>query len=187
MFRFALFRLTLVGLLSAAASFPASAQSWPARPVHLVLSQPPGSSPDILARLVADRLGKRWDRPVVVENRPGGQLTLRKYLDASHAIVSPEGRSHDLFERELQRRGCVRRVRLEIPHYLSLPAIIAASDLVATVPRDIGLAFEKLAKLRLLEPPFNVSFDVKQYWHERAHKDPVNVWLRQMIHELFHD
>jgi DNA-binding transcriptional LysR family regulator len=118
---------------------------------------------------------------------PGGQLTLRKYLDASHAIVSPEGRSHDLFERELQRRGCVRRVRLEIPHYLSLPAIIAASDLVATVPRDIGLAFEKLAKLRLLEPPFNVSFDVKQYWHERAHKDPVNVWLRQMIHELFHD
>jgi tripartite-type tricarboxylate transporter receptor subunit TctC len=73
MFRFALFRLTLVGLLSAAASFPASAQTWPARPVHLVLSQPPGSSPDILARLVADRLGKLWDRPVVVENRPGGQ------------------------------------------------------------------------------------------------------------------
>jgi DNA-binding transcriptional LysR family regulator len=118
---------------------------------------------------------------------PGGQLTLRKYLAASHAIVSPEGRSHDLFERELRRRGCVRRVRLEIPHYLSLPAIIAASDLVATVPRDIALAFEKLAKLRLLEPPFNVSFDVKQYWHARAHKDPVNIWLRNMIHTLFHD
>jgi DNA-binding transcriptional LysR family regulator len=114
-------------------------------------------------------------------------LTLRKFLDAAHAVVSPEGRSHDLFERELQRRGCVRRVRLEIPHYLSLPVIIAGSDLVATVPRDIGRAFTKLAKLRLLEPPFNVSFDVKQYWHERAHKDPVNVWLRQMIHELFHD
>lgn len=66
-------RFVLVGLLLAAASLPASAQSWPARPVHLVLSQPPGSSPDILARLVADRLGKVWDRPVVVENRPGGQ------------------------------------------------------------------------------------------------------------------
>ncbi|MCC6210406.1 MAG: LysR family transcriptional regulator [Burkholderiales bacterium] len=114
-------------------------------------------------------------------------VSLKLFLEASHAVVSPEGRSHDLFERELRRRNCVRRVRLEIPHYLSLPAIIAASDLVATVPRDIGFAFAKLAKLRLLEPPFNVSFDVRQYWHERAHKDPVNVWLRKMIHELFHD
>ncbi len=66
-------RLVLAGLLLATASFPATAQSWPTRPVHLVLSQPPGSSPDILARLVADRLSKIWDKPVVVDNRPGGQ------------------------------------------------------------------------------------------------------------------
>jgi len=66
-------RIALIGLLLAATSFAASAQAWPTRPVHLILSQPPGSSPDILARLVADRLGKVWDRPVVVENRPGGQ------------------------------------------------------------------------------------------------------------------
>lgn len=67
MLRFALFGL----LLSAA--LPASAQTWPARPVHLVLSQPAGSSPDILARLIGDRMSKIWDKPVVVENRPGGQ------------------------------------------------------------------------------------------------------------------
>ena len=114
-------------------------------------------------------------------------LTLKKFLDAAHAVVSPEGRTHDLFERELKKRGCVRRVRLEIPHYLSLPAIIEGSDLIATVPRDVGVAFARLAKLRLLEPPVNVSFDVKQYWHERAHKDPVNLWLRDMVHALFHD
>jgi DNA-binding transcriptional LysR family regulator len=114
-------------------------------------------------------------------------LTLRKYLDAWHAVVCPEGRTHDLFDRELQRLGHVRRVRLEIPHYLSLPEIISASDLIATVPRDIGLMFARHAKLRLLEPPVKVVFDVKQYWHERAHKDPVNVWLRRQVHELFHD
>jgi len=114
-------------------------------------------------------------------------LTLKRFLEAPHAVVSPEGRTHDLFERELKKRGCVRRVRLEIPHYLSLPAIIEGSDLIATVPRDVGVAFARLAKLRLLEPPVNVSFDVKQYWHERAHKDPVNLWLRDMVHALFHD
>jgi tripartite-type tricarboxylate transporter receptor subunit TctC len=73
MSRFSLSRVALIGLLLAATSFPAAAQSWPARPVRLILSQPPGSSPDILARLVADRLTKVWDKPVVVENRPGGQ------------------------------------------------------------------------------------------------------------------
>jgi len=66
-------RRTLIALLLVAAAGPAAAQSWPARPVRLILSQPPGSSPDILARLVADRLTKVWDKPVVVENRPGGQ------------------------------------------------------------------------------------------------------------------
>jgi tripartite-type tricarboxylate transporter receptor subunit TctC len=67
-----MFRFVLISLL-AAAPFAASAQSWPNRPVHLVLSQPPGSSPDIVARLIADRLTKAWDKAVVVENRPGGQ------------------------------------------------------------------------------------------------------------------
>ena len=67
-----MFRFVLISLL-AAVPFAASAQSWPNRPVHLVLSQPPGSSPDIVARLIADRLTKLWDKSVVVENRPGGQ------------------------------------------------------------------------------------------------------------------
>jgi len=66
-------RFALIGLLLAAVSFPASAQTWPTRPVRLVLSQPPGSSPDIVARLIADRLTKSWDKAVVVENRPAGQ------------------------------------------------------------------------------------------------------------------
>jgi tripartite-type tricarboxylate transporter receptor subunit TctC len=69
MFRF---EFVLCALLLSAAG-PASAQSWPAKPVRLVLSQPPGSSPDIVARLIADRLSKQWGQGVVVENRPGGQ------------------------------------------------------------------------------------------------------------------
>src|SRR5436190_22972165 len=52
---------------------PAFAQSWPAKPVRLVLSQPPGSSPDILARMLAERMSRQWGQPIVVENKPGGQ------------------------------------------------------------------------------------------------------------------
>jgi tripartite-type tricarboxylate transporter receptor subunit TctC len=51
----------------------ALAQEWPNRPVRFLVSQAPGTSPDITARYLADRLAKLWNQPVVVENRPGGQ------------------------------------------------------------------------------------------------------------------
>ena len=49
------------------------AQSWPDKPVKWVLSQPPGSGPDNVARILADRLAKGWGQAVVIENKPGGQ------------------------------------------------------------------------------------------------------------------
>jgi len=46
--------------------------SWPQRAVRFVVPLGPGSGADIGARLFADRLAPRWGKPVVVENRPGG-------------------------------------------------------------------------------------------------------------------
>ena len=50
--------------------------NWPEKPVRLVLSQPPGSGPDNVARLLGDRLGKQWGQAVVIENKAGGQNTI---------------------------------------------------------------------------------------------------------------
>jgi tripartite-type tricarboxylate transporter receptor subunit TctC len=63
----------------------AAAQNFPSRPVHWILSQPAGSSPDISARLVADGLSKTWSQQVVVDNRPGGQ----NVIGAQAAAKSP--------------------------------------------------------------------------------------------------
>ena len=52
------------------------AQAWPDKPVRWVLSQPPGSGPDNVARILADRLAKTWGQAVVIENKPGGQNTI---------------------------------------------------------------------------------------------------------------
>jgi tripartite-type tricarboxylate transporter receptor subunit TctC len=64
--------------LLGAASLPllpavARAQSdWPNRPVRIIVPFPPGQASDIITRLVADELSKRWPQRVVVENRAGG-------------------------------------------------------------------------------------------------------------------
>jgi tripartite-type tricarboxylate transporter receptor subunit TctC len=63
-------RLLLILFLFTGHAF---AQEWPARPVKFIVSQAPGTSPDITARYIADRLSKTWNQSVVVENRPGGQ------------------------------------------------------------------------------------------------------------------
>jgi tripartite-type tricarboxylate transporter receptor subunit TctC len=65
-----------VALALAAIAPTLRAQGWPDKPVKWVLSQPPGSGPDNVARILSDRLAKTWGQAVVIENKPGGQNTI---------------------------------------------------------------------------------------------------------------
>jgi tripartite-type tricarboxylate transporter receptor subunit TctC len=60
-------------LLAATAglALPATAQAWPARPIKLVVPFPAGSSPDLIARVVAEPLGPALGTTIVIDNRPG--------------------------------------------------------------------------------------------------------------------
>jgi tripartite-type tricarboxylate transporter receptor subunit TctC len=66
--------LSAAGLLAAASGHAQPA--WPERPVRLITPGGPGTSPDVAARLYAERLGARWGVPVTVENRAGADGTL---------------------------------------------------------------------------------------------------------------
>jgi tripartite-type tricarboxylate transporter receptor subunit TctC len=57
---------------NAVRSTGARAENWPQRPVRVLLTLGGGSGTDIGMRLLADQLPKRWNQPVVIENRPGG-------------------------------------------------------------------------------------------------------------------
>ena len=69
MARFLLLIALVVNLLSVAS---AAAQDYPTRPVRFIIPFGPAAAADIAARLFADRLAARWGKPVLVENRPGG-------------------------------------------------------------------------------------------------------------------
>jgi tripartite-type tricarboxylate transporter receptor subunit TctC len=63
----------------------ASAQTYPQRTVKFILPFGPASGTDITARLIADRLAARWGKPVVIENRPGGDglIAINAFVSAN--------------------------------------------------------------------------------------------------------
>jgi len=86
-------RRSVFELAAGAVALPAltrrvMAEPYPARPVRLIVTVPPGSSPDIIGRLIAQWLSDRLGQPFVVENRPGASANIGTEL-ALHA--PPDG------------------------------------------------------------------------------------------------
>ena len=66
-----MWRLFAVVTLVFAGLAPAHSQSWPAKPVRIIVPFPPGGTTDIVARSLGAELQKMWGQPVIVENRAG--------------------------------------------------------------------------------------------------------------------
>jgi tripartite-type tricarboxylate transporter receptor subunit TctC len=65
-------RAIALALAICAASCPAAAETYPNRPIELVVPFVAGGTTDTIARMIAQRLNERWGQPVIVNNRPGG-------------------------------------------------------------------------------------------------------------------
>jgi DNA-binding transcriptional LysR family regulator len=124
----------------------------------------------------------RADHPV-----QGSRLSMGEFLALKHIVVQSEGRSQEILEGYLEAQGLSRRVALLTPHFLSLPRLVATSDLVATVPHAVGIAYGSPAHgLKAMDPPFHSPrIELRQHWHRKVHKDARNVWLRKRVSELF--
>jgi DNA-binding transcriptional LysR family regulator len=117
----------------------------------------------------------------------GERLTMEQFLDLEHAVVHAEGRSSEILEDYLKRHNIQRKVALHTPHFMSLPMIIARSDLVATVPHAVGMYWSGPGtRIRALRPPLDVpAIVLRQHWHRRFQNDARNKWLRAIVRELF--
>jgi tripartite-type tricarboxylate transporter receptor subunit TctC len=77
-----------VALLLLALAVPAVAQTYPDKPIRVIVPYPAGGGIDVLARVLGEELARRWGHGFVVENRPGGS-TIPAAADAARA--APDG------------------------------------------------------------------------------------------------
>src|SRR4051812_1997300 len=88
-----LMRLAVGAGVLPAMSPSATAQNYPARPIRLIVGFPPGTAPDIYARLIGQRLSERFGRSIIVENHAGASSNL-----AAELVVRAPPDGYTLFE-----------------------------------------------------------------------------------------
>jgi DNA-binding transcriptional LysR family regulator len=120
-------------------------------------------------------------------DHPIKALSKRRFLDASHALVTYRG-GHRVVEEALERAGLARRIALRLPHFTVVPMVLERTDLICTLPARVARVFERRGKLKSLPPPVPIAVaDVGVHWHERFEADQGNRWLREQIVDLFAD
>jgi DNA-binding transcriptional LysR family regulator len=114
------------------------------------------------------------------------KLTRKRFLEASHVLVTYRGGGHRVIEEALERAGAARRIALRVPHFTVVPMVLERTDLILTLPARVARVYERQGNLRAVPPPLPMpQAEVAVHWHQRFEADPGNRWLREQIVELF--
>lgn len=110
------------------------------------------------------------------------RLGLDAYCAADHLIVSPIGDFDGIVDQELAKIGRERRVSTTVPLFLPALAVVAASDLIATLPRRLVTSHAARFGLVHAEPPIELRpFPVSAITHKRNVGGPLHEWLLAQV------
>jgi DNA-binding transcriptional LysR family regulator len=121
-----------------------------------------------------------------IQASASGELSVTQFCQEAHIAVTVSSTGHAIVDKVLAKQKIERRVVLRVPSFLGVARIVAQTELLVIVPRQLGLALAEQEKVQVLEPPIRLPhYKVKQHWHERFNADPGSIWLRQTVAELF--
>lgn len=108
-------------------------------------------------------------------------ITLREFSRAP-LVCTPA--TITSIEALLRRRGLPMTVAMVCPYLSAVPFMVANSDYVAVIPREIFVLFKPIAAVKQVKLPFNVpTLDVFQYWHPRTAGDPALAFFRKLVED----
>ena len=113
------------------------------------------------------------------------KLTLDRYAQAKHLLVTLTGESTGLIDPLLQERGLNRRIGLTVNHFFVAPQILVNSDLIATLPTRVVQLSGIADQLHLTPVPIEIHpTSIKMMWHERSQRNTAQVWFRTQLAEV---
>ncbi|WP_224749910.1 LysR substrate-binding domain-containing protein [Halomonas sp. ML-15] len=113
-------------------------------------------------------------------------LDLDTFLSLTHLLVSPENDRFGVVDAALAKQGVKRQLALTLPQLYAAPAIVASSDMIATILEGVVEASGQAERLHVASPPLEldpVSFTLS--WHRRNDTHPAQRWFRDCISGLF--
>ena len=115
--------------------------------------------------------------------RANRKFTLRTFVETPHVRpLYPRNERLGSIDTILQSRGLSRRVAVTVPHYLSIPAIVAKSNLLGVVPERLARREARALRLKIFEPPIALpDITIIMTWHERLQFDRAHSWFRDCI------
>jgi len=112
----------------------------------------------------------------------GETIPLDLFCAMSHAIRSIDGSLNGFIDGALEAIGRRRRVVLALPHFHGIALSVAASGLIAAVPKQVADILPKDLGLSVYRPPVAMPEpEVRMYWHARHDDDPAHRWIRAEI------
>ncbi|WP_164848492.1 LysR family transcriptional regulator [Halobacteriovorax sp. HLS] len=119
----------------------------------------------------------RKDNPLVQD-----KISLGEYLKLEHINIDPLGGRRGIVDNALAKIGVQRNIRVSIPQFSLSPWIFLNNNLIVTIPKTLGLEFQKILPVKSFEPPVEIqSLEGHMMWHKRNDNDPAHKWLRKKI------
>jgi DNA-binding transcriptional LysR family regulator len=114
-------------------------------------------------------------------------LTLDKYCQANHLLVSFSGRARGLVDDALATLGRERRILLTVNQFFTAGKVVAATDLVMVIPKHLINATGMSNELVYQSLPFDLpEVHIDMLWHERDGRNPGHIWLRDELKKSGH-
>ncbi|MDH3263908.1 MAG: LysR family transcriptional regulator [Paracoccaceae bacterium] len=116
---------------------------------------------------------------------PGDTIPIDLFCDLGHVLCSPDGRLTAMGDAALATLGRERRVAMTLPFFSGVTRVVAETDLVALVPRQLALRVAPRLGLVLYRQPMPVRAPlIAMIWHRRARANPAHAWLRDLVARL---
>jgi DNA-binding transcriptional LysR family regulator len=111
-----------------------------------------------------------------------GPLTLQRFCDARHMLVSFSGRAFGFIDEALAALGHTRNVVLTVNQFFTAGRVVANSNLLTVLPRHFVRVTGIAEQLELRPLPFAVSpVNVDAVWHRRSQQNSAHLWLRETL------